>query len=234
MEQTERQCGSCTMCCKLLDVKGLTERNSWCKQCDIGKGCKKYEELETFSPACNSFQCVWKMAGAMPEELRPDKSRCIVTPPAHGDDQYTDLLIHVPPDRPDAWNKGEFGRWLKAACGEGLGAIISVGDERIAVGRSSLAVVEATHDRNDYILLEHGAPELLEQAKAYLAGEELKEQEDVIAFFQAIVDTPIAWKLTGRLRQDLEFWAASGELEIGEGEQLPELGDEVKLQLNMD
>ncbi len=83
----ERSCGSCTLCCKLLGVKEtrfdtdskewdeLFDKlsNKWCVHCDVGKGCKIYEERPE---PCESFQCSW-LLGFLGPEFRPDKTRCV-------------------------------------------------------------------------------------------------------------------------------------------------------------
>ena len=52
-----RACGDCTLCCKLPAIKDFKEGYSWCKNCDIGKGCKIYE---TRPKPCIDFDCMWK------------------------------------------------------------------------------------------------------------------------------------------------------------------------------
>jgi hypothetical protein len=72
-------CGTCTACCKIFPLPHLNKKaNTWCVHCDVGKGCKIYE---TRVGACRTFECVWLVSQtreeAMPEELRPDKSKVV-------------------------------------------------------------------------------------------------------------------------------------------------------------
>jgi len=53
-----RECGDCNMCCKLPSVKNLKKDYEWCKHCEIGVGCKIYEERPK---QCKDFYCLWKM-----------------------------------------------------------------------------------------------------------------------------------------------------------------------------
>ena len=132
------------MCCKALEIQGLSDVDTWCKHCDIGIGCKVHTELKTVSPSCDTFDCVWRIEdGPMPEELRPDKTKIVVTTPVGGDTTYADFIFHVPPTRQDSWKKGLFGKWMTAFLEIGGGAIIRIGDRRIAVGRSALSVQNA-------------------------------------------------------------------------------------------
>ena len=64
-----RDCGDCTLCCKLPAIKDFKEGYSWCKNCDIGKGCKIYE---TRPKPCIDFDCMWKDERTN-EELKPNK-----------------------------------------------------------------------------------------------------------------------------------------------------------------
>ena len=70
-----RECGDCTLCCKLPAIKDFKEGYSWCKNCDIGKGCKIYE---TRPQPCIDFDCMWKDERTN-EELKPNKVGFVVT-----------------------------------------------------------------------------------------------------------------------------------------------------------
>lgn len=74
-EANERSCGSCTACCKSLEVIELEKpMNKWCIHCNIGKGCKIYA---TKPASCTEFRCEW-IKGRMKEEHRPDKTMVIL------------------------------------------------------------------------------------------------------------------------------------------------------------
>ena len=64
-----RECGDCNMCCKLPSVKNLKKDYEWCKHCEIGVGCKIYEERPK---QCKDFYCLWKM-NLLSESLKPNK-----------------------------------------------------------------------------------------------------------------------------------------------------------------
>ena len=70
-----RTCGSCTACCKALEVVELTKPlGKWCQHCSIGKGCKIYAERPQ---SCRDFRCEW-LKGLGEEEDRPDRIRVIL------------------------------------------------------------------------------------------------------------------------------------------------------------
>ena len=64
-----RECGDCNMCCKLPSVKNLKKDYEWCKHCEIGVGCKIYEERPK---QCKDFYCLWKV-NLLSENLKPNK-----------------------------------------------------------------------------------------------------------------------------------------------------------------
>lgn len=66
-----QECGNCTMCCWLIEIKA---KNSpplqYCISCNPCKGCKDYENR----PAeCGGYQCSWSLDDNAHESLRPDK-----------------------------------------------------------------------------------------------------------------------------------------------------------------
>lgn len=67
-------CGECNACCFLPSVyddenKLLSSAGQWCKNCDIGVGCKIYQQRPSM---CRDYSCFWLKAG-MPQQYRPDK-----------------------------------------------------------------------------------------------------------------------------------------------------------------
>ena len=64
-----RECGDCNMCCKLPSVINLKKEYEWWKHCEIGVGCKIYEERPK---QCKDFYCLWKM-NLLSENLKPNK-----------------------------------------------------------------------------------------------------------------------------------------------------------------
>src|SRR5262245_34979797 len=56
--KTGRQCGDCSLCCKLLNIDELNKpANTWCQHCRPGKGgCSIYADRP---PDCRTFACGW-------------------------------------------------------------------------------------------------------------------------------------------------------------------------------
>jgi hypothetical protein len=72
-----RECGDCTLCCKLPAIKNFKKGYSWCKYCDIGKSCTIYGN-ETRPQSCIDFNCMWKDERTN-KELKPNKVGFFIT-----------------------------------------------------------------------------------------------------------------------------------------------------------
>ena len=65
------ECDGCTLCCKLLPVPWMdSQANEYCKECDIGVGCKIFKKADE---NCRIFECCWKQMENANITLRPDK-----------------------------------------------------------------------------------------------------------------------------------------------------------------
>lgn len=87
----DRNCGECTLCCKLMGVPELKKPSAkWCVSCDQGKGCTVYEERPQ---SCRNFQCFWLMDENFPDEFRPDRIHAL----AAFNDVKDSCVLHVDP-----------------------------------------------------------------------------------------------------------------------------------------
>lgn len=97
-----KDCGGCSLCCKLLDVPGLAGPGVWCPHCKPGSpggGCTIHDHRPE---VCLGFDCFWR-AESWPDHLRPDRCK-VVFEALPG---VVTILISVDPSRPDAWKKEE-------------------------------------------------------------------------------------------------------------------------------
>src|SRR6202035_283376 len=101
------ECGTCTLCCKLLRVtppaegiaQGLEKpAGKWCTFCKPGKGCTIYPTRPT---KCIDFECGW-LANDGDPEFRPDKIHLIIADESEKIDAY---IVHVDPNYPDAYQR---------------------------------------------------------------------------------------------------------------------------------
>lgn len=130
---SDRKCGSCTLCCKLLAVPQMEKQeNRWCSSCLPGKGCMTYESRPV---ACRDFACLWVQTpgnplAALGEELRPDRCKVIFTASRDGNA----LLLTVDPSRPDAWKNGAVADLLAHFLDGQTEIHIVIGRERMRIG----------------------------------------------------------------------------------------------------
>lgn len=100
-----RECGSCTLCCRVIGVNALNKpANIWCEHCDPTSGCQIYEERPD---ECRVFMCLWLNDERLPDWARPDKTHVVLTK-THGDA----FQPVCDPNYPMAWREGRMGRLL--------------------------------------------------------------------------------------------------------------------------
>ena len=82
-----RQCGSCSLCCKVLSVNELDKPvNKWCSHAKKGGGCTIYGD---HPQECKVFNCLW-LQGALTKKERPDKIHAVLSITNDG----KNLVIH--------------------------------------------------------------------------------------------------------------------------------------------
>ena len=114
---TGRECGDCTMCCKLLKIEEIQKpKNKWCVDCTPGKGCNIYA---TRPPVCRGFACQWLIDTSMGEEWKPSRSRMVIS----FDDRTPDqCLISVDPSAPGRWREEPYRSGIQRLVWRGLTA----------------------------------------------------------------------------------------------------------------
>ena len=127
----QRQCGTCTLCCKILTVPEFGNPTGvWCPHCVKAKGCA----IHAIRPdVCRAFQCGYIPSPALEEHWRPSRSKLIIAFKPDG----KEVVIHVDPDVPNAWRAEPYYSEIRnmAANGPKMGATIFV-----QIGRRMIAV----------------------------------------------------------------------------------------------
>ena len=101
-----RQCGACTLCCKLLRIGPLEKpAGTWCRHCTQGVGCTIYA---TRPDVCRQFYCAYRLTDDIPEEWYPLKSKIMLRADPGG------IVAFVDPGRPNAWREQPYFGHLKA------------------------------------------------------------------------------------------------------------------------
>ena len=138
-----RQCGSCTLCCKVLGVGELNKpKGQWCPHCSIGVGCGIYKQRPT---ECINFDCSW-LLGKVPEDLKPNMTNVVLAdlqldveranPGIKLDDPV--IIVYSDPDTPDAYKTGKMQEYLDSLLKQGIALIIVRGDEKLLMKHGSV------------------------------------------------------------------------------------------------
>ena len=92
-----KSCGSCTMCCKSLEIDHFKKpMGVMCSHCVNNNGCTIYD---TRPDVCREFLCEWIMDRTMSQVLRPDKIGTIFMEDPDNDDYQA----VCDPSKPYAW-----------------------------------------------------------------------------------------------------------------------------------
>ena len=113
MSGSEKSCGDCTLCCKLMGVAELDKpQNVWCRHLVMGKGCGIYE---TRPEACRGFYCRWMEDPTLGPEWKPSKSKMVL---AHLAEHQ--LSVYVDAGATGVWRKEPYLSCLVAMAKTGL------------------------------------------------------------------------------------------------------------------
>ena len=104
---TGRECGTCTLCCKVAGVEEIKKPNGvWCTHCVRGKRCVIYEQRP---PSCRSFYCQWMVEKSLGPEWKPERAKFALVK-TDGGRRITAL---VDPGFPSAWRRSPYYENLK-------------------------------------------------------------------------------------------------------------------------
>ncbi|MEA2974988.1 MAG: hypothetical protein QOF19_508 [Alphaproteobacteria bacterium] len=97
-----RECGTCTLCCKVVHIEVLASpAGQWCPHCRPGKGCGIY----TTRPAvCRGAYCEWMISRGLGPEWKPEKAKFVLFKSNDG----RRLTAHVDPGYPSAWRASPY------------------------------------------------------------------------------------------------------------------------------
>ncbi|MCA3564025.1 MAG: hypothetical protein IOC90_06000 [Methylocystis sp.] len=102
-----RDCGACTLCCKVYEVPSLNKpMNKWCSHCTPGRGCGIHA---TRPDHCRSFFCLWMTDGRLGPEWKPEVAKFVLTI----DPVSRYLLVQVDPGQPKTWRQEPYYSQLR-------------------------------------------------------------------------------------------------------------------------
>lgn len=67
----DRSCGTCTLCCRVLEIQALDKSAGILCRHNTGTGCGIYLKRPVSSAR---WHCLWRRISALPDTLRPDRS----------------------------------------------------------------------------------------------------------------------------------------------------------------
>jgi uncharacterized protein len=136
------ECGTCTLCCKLLGVESIHKSpGQWCEHCIKTSGCSIYDSRPQ---ECRVFECYWKLVDG-PPELRPDKVHMVISDVS---ERLGAFKVYVDPAYPRAWATGKGKQMLERLTKHQprfRNIALTIGDKRLLLQRMQPAL--AGHER---------------------------------------------------------------------------------------
>ncbi len=145
-----RECGTCTMCCKVMTITYMDPPKpggKWCQHCSPGKGCAIWQNRPQ---GCADFNCDWRKNAQLNDDWRPDRAGFVINQAA----AHLPYEIIVDPGRPDAWRKEPYYSVLKSACliaaRNRTAMMVLVGHRRWLMLPDKDVAIPAEHYGSDY------------------------------------------------------------------------------------
>jgi hypothetical protein len=115
-----RECGACSMCCYLFDIKAINKpAGKWCPDCKQGcGGCGIYPARP---PECRDFACKWLIDKTIPDHWFPRLAKMVIHGPQRREgDVGTTLTIAVDSRFPNRWREQPYFSDIKHIALRGL------------------------------------------------------------------------------------------------------------------
>jgi hypothetical protein len=123
----QRECGSCSLCCKLPYVPELNKPiDTWCPHCRPGHGgCTIYASRPSH---CEQFTCLW-LDGRADDHWFPARCKMVLTRKTENQ-----LIVTVDPSFPNAWRQEPYYATLRAYAKRGIFVGVRIGRRCISLG----------------------------------------------------------------------------------------------------
>jgi hypothetical protein len=124
-----RSCGSCTLCCKLMQVAELDKPSDrWCPHVLQGKGCGIYAERPQ---SCHNFLCGYLSTAALSDAWYPARCKIVLSASDGG------ITALIDRSRPDVWRQApyyeQFKSWSRVGSPKGRIMLVRIGRRAIVV-----------------------------------------------------------------------------------------------------
>jgi hypothetical protein len=125
MNAKNRQCGDCSLCCKVVAVQELNKpAGQWCSHFSRGHRCTIYDDRPL---SCRAFGCHWLLDETMGNEWYPHRCKMVVQA------MKMALVVHVDPGTHQPWRKEPY-----------LSKLVSIAEQLVEQGRMVI-VLEHGH-----------------------------------------------------------------------------------------
>ena len=127
MTEAARQCGDCSLCCKLLRIPELDKpKDEWCPNFAHRIGCAIYADRP---PSCRDFSCCWLVDPTMGPEWKPSVCKMVL------DAKPRLLVVHADPAVTKPWRAEPYSSVLKRLAAQGLtqGTLVMVMERRRSI-----------------------------------------------------------------------------------------------------
>jgi uncharacterized protein len=116
-----KSCGTCVMCCKVLDIEEFNKpAGLLCSNCGIKGGCHIYASRPQ---VCRDYECLWLTERSYPPTLKPDRIGTLLM-----DDPDSDEYHAVcDPAKPHAWRQPIVMKHLISKAKEGRTVVAKAG-----------------------------------------------------------------------------------------------------------
>ena len=102
-----RECGECSLCCKVPLIVPLDKpAGRWCRHCTPGHGCGIWP---TRPAVCRSFHCLWITDPRLGPEWKPSRAHFMIG----FDGRSGNMSVQVDEDDPDAWKAEPYHEQLR-------------------------------------------------------------------------------------------------------------------------
>jgi hypothetical protein len=126
-----RSCGSCSLCCKLLQIDELEKpAGTWCSHCASGRGgCAIYDRRPK---ECRTFYCSWLFTPQLGWEWHPRTSRMLILQETLGH-----IAIYVDIGSPSAWRRepyySQLKTWARAGVERGTQVVVYIKNRLVVI-----------------------------------------------------------------------------------------------------
>lgn len=97
LTSTNRRCGACSLCCKVIAVETLDKpAGQWCRHFARGQGCAIHDARPV---QCRAFDCHWLLDATMGDEWFPNRCKMVVRA------LEAALLVHVDASAHQPWRQ---------------------------------------------------------------------------------------------------------------------------------